>query len=101
MSEQSIATRHTRPTDQTRSWRVTPPSGFAGPWPIIHVAHVGDSRCYLLRDGELRRLTTDHTLKQRLAEVSPEALDDHSRLHHTLWNSLGASQDLPKPEFRS
>lgn len=27
-----------------------------------HVAHVGDSRCYLMRDGELRRLTEDHTV---------------------------------------
>jgi len=69
-------------------------------WPIAYVAHVGDSRCYLQRGGELRRLTTDHTLAQRLAEVSPEAIDDHSRLHHILWNSLGASEDLPKPEIQ-
>ncbi|WP_231511761.1 PP2C family protein-serine/threonine phosphatase [Chondromyces apiculatus] len=28
----------------------------------LYVGHVGDSRCYRLRDGELRQLTTDHTM---------------------------------------
>jgi protein phosphatase len=69
-------------------------------WPIAYVAHVGDTRCYLYRDGELRRLTTDHTLAQRLQEVSPGTVDETSRLHHVLWNSLGASQDLPQPEIQ-
>lgn len=28
----------------------------------VYIAHVGDSRCYRLRDGALKQLTTDHTL---------------------------------------
>ena len=28
----------------------------------LYVGHVGDSRCYRLRDGELRQVTTDHTM---------------------------------------
>ncbi len=28
----------------------------------VHIAHVGDSRCYRLRDGKLHQLTMDHTL---------------------------------------
>jgi serine/threonine protein phosphatase PrpC len=69
-------------------------------WPFAYIAHVGDTRCYLYRSGELRRLTTDHTLAQKLSEDSAEVVDADSRLHHILWNSLGASADLPKPELR-
>lgn len=69
-------------------------------WPVAYVAHVGDSRCYLMRDGQLSRLTTDHTLAQKLSEVSPNSVDATSRLHHILWNSLGASDDLPQPEIQ-
>ena len=69
-------------------------------WPFAYVAHVGDTRCYLHRAGELRRLTTDHTLAQKLSDASSEVVEADSRLHHILWNSLGASEDLPKPELR-
>lgn len=30
----------------------------------LYVAHVGDSRCYRLRGGQLRQLTVDHTMRQ-------------------------------------
>src|SRR5690606_2934121 len=29
-------------------------------WPTLCVAHIGDSRCYLLRGGKLQQLTTDY-----------------------------------------
>ncbi len=34
----------------------------------LRLAHVGDSRAYLLRDGELRLLTEDHTLVHRMVD---------------------------------
>jgi PPM family protein phosphatase len=42
---------------------------------LMHVAHVGDSRCYRLRAGHLELLTTDHSLLTDVIEQRPE-LDD-------------------------
>lgn len=58
----------------------------------VVVAHVGDSRCYLIRQGEARILTRDHTYaaeQVRLGILSPrEASESESR--HVLSRSLGA-----------
>jgi protein phosphatase len=46
------------------------------------VAHVGDSRVYRLRDGQLKRLTHDHSLVNDLVElgyVRPEDAATHPR----------------------
>jgi serine/threonine protein phosphatase PrpC len=46
------------------------------------VANIGDSRTYLLRDGELRRLTRDDSYLQELLDsgaVTPEAARTHPR----------------------
>jgi len=43
---------------------------------LMHVAHVGDSRCYRLRAGHLELLTKDHSLLTDVIEQRPE-LDDH------------------------
>lgn len=47
---------------------------------IAHIAHVGDSRAYLLRDGSLRQLTEDHTLVERMVRegrLSAEEAANH------------------------
>lgn len=50
----------------------------------LDLAHVGDSRGYLLRDGEMRQLTTDHTLVNELIElgrITPEEAESHPHRH--------------------
>jgi protein phosphatase len=57
----------------------------------VFIVHVGDSRAYVLHDGELRQLTTDHTLTQQLVEeglMSPEQART-APLHNILTNALG------------
>lgn len=43
---------------------------------LMHVAHVGDSRCYRMRDGDLELLTQDHSLLTDVLEQRPELDDD-------------------------
>jgi len=57
----------------------------------LFVAHVGDSRAYLLREGRLRQLTRDHTVAQELADegnIPQDAVSNH-RLRHILTNVMG------------
>jgi protein phosphatase len=37
----------------------------------ITIAHVGDSRAYRIRDGEIIRLTRDHSLLEQFKEINP------------------------------
>lgn len=56
----------------------------------LFVGHAGDSRCYLLRDHKLTRITHDHTVAEEMAEagiIPPEATLSHP-LHTLLTNSV-------------
>lgn len=69
-------------------------------WPRLYLVHAGDSRCYLLRDSQLRQLTTDHTLAQQLIESGALSLEDaaNSRWRHVLWNCVGGGDHVVQPE---
>ncbi len=68
-------------------------------WPILYVAHVGDSRGYVARGGQMHRLTTDHTVAEQIAERDPTLIDEGSAFHHMLWNSLGGGEEVARPEL--
>lgn len=71
-------------------------------WPFLHVMHVGDSRCYLLRDGKIEPLTHDHTVAQRLVEYAvmrPEELAD-SPFRNVLDNAIAGGMQPPRIEVQ-
>jgi serine/threonine protein phosphatase PrpC len=62
-----------------------------------HVAHVGDSRAYLVRDGEIHQLTEDHTLVQRMVHEGRLSPGDAGRHPHRsiLTRAVGVEEDIP------
>jgi serine/threonine protein phosphatase PrpC len=66
----------------------------------FYVAHAGDSRCYLWRDRELRRLTRDHTLVQSLVTggvLTPEEAAHH-HMRNIVTNAVGGGNGLVEPD---
>jgi PPM family protein phosphatase len=62
----------------------------------IFLAHVGDSRAYLFRGGDLRLLTEDHTLVQRMVRegrLTPEQAEIHPQ-RSVLTRALGIDDQL-------
>ncbi len=70
---------------------------YLGVWPRAYMLQVGDSRCYLLRRGELTQITRDQTMAEELIDlgVLTRAAAAVSRLAHTLSSSLGGRQTAP------
>ncbi len=62
----------------------------------VSFAHVGDSRGYLWRDGELRLLTSDHSLVEELrrqGRLTPEQAEDHPQ-RSIITRALGPEAEV-------
>ena len=62
----------------------------------LAIVNVGDSRVYLLRDGELEQLTTDHSLVQELVDDG-QLTEAEATVHpqrHVLTRALGVDVDV-------
>jgi len=62
----------------------------------LHVAHVGDSRAYLLRDGRFSQLTDDHTLVQHLVDegrTTRDEAENHPQ-RSIVTRAIGVSADI-------
>jgi PPM family protein phosphatase len=68
----------------------------------LHIAHVGDSRAYLIHGGTMRQLTDDHSVVAEMAKagvVVPAAAARRQRLSHLITRCLG-SPDSAEPELQ-
>lgn len=62
----------------------------------LRLAHVGDSRAYLMRDGELQRITTDHTVVEGLVEkgeLTPQEASIHPQ-RSILTRAIGVDGEV-------
>ena len=63
----------------------------------VSLGHVGDSRAYRLRDGELEQLTRDHSLVaelERSGQITPEAAEHHPQ-RSIITRALGPGAGRP------
>ena len=70
---------------------------YLGVWPRAYLLQVGDSRCYLMENGELSQITRDQTMAQELIDLGaiPKGEAASTRLAHTLSSSIGGRQTEP------
>ncbi len=70
---------------------------WIGIWPRAYLLQVGDSRCYVFRDGVLTQITQDQTMAQELYDegilTRTEAHSSH--LANILSSSIGGPQTAP------
>ena len=67
----------------------------------LALAHIGDSRAYVLRDGVLSQITKDHTFVQTLVDegrLTPEEAEHHPQ-RSVLMRVLSDIVDDPEPDF--
>jgi protein phosphatase len=83
--------------DPERRGMATTLTVFMGVWPRAYILQVGDSRCYVLRKGELIQISRDQTMAQELVDqgVLSRTEAPRTRWAHVLSSSIGGGQTAP------
>jgi serine/threonine protein phosphatase PrpC len=83
-------------SDASRSGMGTTLTGALVSDDEVSIVHVGDSRAYLLRDGELRQLTRDHSLVEELrrrGRLTSEEAEEHPQ-RSIITRALGPDSEV-------
>jgi len=70
---------------------------WMGVWPFYYLLQVGDSRCYLFREGELTQISRDQTIAQDLLDqgVFTRAMAARSQYSNVLSSAIGGDEAVP------
>ena len=63
---------------------------------VASIAHVGDSRAYLIHDGQLTQLTKDHSLVQQMLDNGQISADEfeHHPIKNIITRALGVAEQV-------
>ena len=68
----------------------------------LHVAHVGDSRCYRIRDGNIEQITRDHSLINDALALKPDLTQEElARLPKNVITRALGMKDAVKVDIQS
>ncbi len=95
LSHMDIADEVSR--DPSRRGMATTLTLWISTWPRAYLLQVGDSRCYMLRQGELRQISRDQTMAQDLVD---QGIMTRTEAYQTRWanvlaSAIGGSEAAP------
>jgi protein phosphatase len=72
-------------------------------WPMMYVLHIGDSRCYVLREDSLQQITRDQTLAQQLMDCGQLSGSEfeQSPYHNVLLSAIGAESGADADVYKT
>lgn len=70
---------------------------FLGLWPHAYLLQVGDSRCYICKDGRLTQISRDQTLAEELVAngTLTRSVAEQTRWANVLSSAIGGSEAAP------
>ncbi len=92
---ETLLDRASQDPDRTRL--ATTLTLWLGLWPHAYLLQVGDSRCYMHRDGRLTQISRDQTMAQDLIDkgIFTQTKAHATRWAHVLSSAIGGQQAAP------
>jgi len=59
-----------------------------------YIAHIGDTRAYLFKHDEIKQITKDHSLAQRLADMGQATSTETAHIKNVLYKAIGQNSTV-------